>query len=93
MSRESIKRTIKYAAKWAAYAASGLDKKHPSTTRILTYHSIGYRNHEMNVTPENFREQMAWLCEEQNVISLDAATAGDVSTIIFQFITPVRNPV
>ena len=82
MSRNSIKRTIKHAAKWAAYAASGLDKKHPSTTRILTYHSIGYRNHEMNVTPEDFREQMAWLCEEQKVISLEAAAAGELGIAI-----------
>ena len=82
MSRKSIKRSIKHATKWAAYCASALDKKSVSATRILTYHSIAYRGHEMNVTPEDFREQMAWLCEERNVISLDDAAAGKVGIAI-----------
>lgn len=46
------------------------------TSRILTYHSTGYRTYEMNVTPENFAEQMAWLASNSTVISLDEAAQG-----------------
>ncbi len=46
------------------------------TSRILTYHSIGHRRYEMNVTPEDFARQMAWLADSHEVISLDAAAAG-----------------
>lgn len=43
--------------------------------RILTYHSVGRRDHEMNVTVDNFREQMRWLKGNYPVCSLsDAAT-------------------
>lgn len=73
---------MKHATKRAAYCASALDTKAVSATRILTYHSIGYRRHEMNVTPEDFREQMAWLCEERDVISLDAAATGEAGVAI-----------
>jgi len=38
--------------------------------RILTYHSIGKRNHDMNVSPERFREQMEWLARNAEVIPL-----------------------
>ncbi len=44
--------------------------------RILTYHSIGRRRYEMNVTPEAFAAQMAWLAANQTVISLESAAAG-----------------
>lgn len=46
-------------------------------TRILTYHSIGWRRYEMNVTPEAFAAQMAWLSKHQRVIPLEEAAAGE----------------
>ena len=76
MAGKTIKRAIKNGAKWAAYCVGTLSKNKPPATRILTYHSIGYRQHEMNVTPEDFREQIAWLGEEKIAISLDAAAAA-----------------
>lgn len=45
-------------------------------SRILTYHSVGRRDHEMNVTPEAFAAQMAWLAENATVIPLDACLDG-----------------
>lgn len=53
-----------------------LSRPGASKTRILTYHSIGRRRHDMNVTPEAFAAQMAWLAAHQRVISLEAAAAG-----------------
>lgn len=47
-----------------------------SLTRILTYHSVGERDHAMNVTPEAFRAQMEWLASEGVVISLADAMEG-----------------
>ena len=40
--------------------------------RILTYHSVGNRKHDMNVSPEHFREQMEWLARNAEVIPLSA---------------------
>lgn len=40
---------------------------------ILTYHSVGTRDHEMNVTPAAFREQMAWLADNARVVPLSEA--------------------
>ena len=48
----------------------------PRQTRILTYHSVGTRDHEMNVTPAAFAEQMRWLHEHATVVSLEDAAAG-----------------
>ncbi|MCL4216860.1 MAG: polysaccharide deacetylase family protein [Candidatus Hydrogenedentes bacterium] len=59
-------------------------RSHPPCARILTYHSIGHRDHEMNVTPEAFREQMAWLADHGPVIPLDAAAEG-VSGVALTF--------
>lgn len=44
---------------------------------ILTYHSVGTRDHEMNVTPTAFREQMAWLADHAQVVPL--AQAVDIA--------------
>jgi len=45
-----------------------------ATSRILTYHSIGLRDHDMNVRPDPFRRQMEWLACHAEVITLaDAA--------------------
>lgn len=46
-------------------------------SRILTYHSVGERDHEMNVRPGDFRAQMAWLSEHCEVVPLPAALEGD----------------
>lgn len=51
-------------------------------TRILTYHSVGRRRYEMNVTPEAFAAQMAWLSAHQRVIPLAAAAAGEPGVAI-----------
>ncbi len=52
------------------------------TSRILTYHSIGHRNYEMNVSPEDFAEQMAWLAAHHTVIPLALAAEGQPGVAI-----------
>ncbi len=47
-----------------------------SSPRILTYHSVGHRTHEMNVHPEQFQEQMEWLAEHVPIIPLRDAIEG-----------------
>ena len=47
-----------------------------SDSRILTYHSVGHRDHEMNVTPEDFRAQMKWISENCVIIPLADAAMG-----------------
>ena len=59
-----------------------LSRPGASKTRILTYHSVGHRRYEMNVTPEAFAAQMAWLATHQRVISLEAAAAGEAGVAI-----------
>lgn len=71
-------RAVKSALKRVARGTFRLlSRPGASKTRILTYHSIGHRSHDMNVTPEAFAEQMAWLAAHQRVISLAAAAAGE----------------
>lgn len=51
---------------------------------ILTYHSVGTRDHEMNVTPAAFREQMAWLADHVKVVPLaQAAETAEGVAITF----------
>ena len=50
--------------------------------RILTYHSIGTRDHEMNVTPGDFRVQMEWLAQHARVLSLQAVADGEEGVAI-----------
>lgn len=47
-----------------------------SKVRILTYHSIGERDHEMNVSCLDFASQMQWLSEHATVISVGDAARG-----------------
>jgi len=47
-----------------------------NVSRILTYHSVGGRDHEMNVRPNDFRVQMAWLARNSSVIPLADAARG-----------------
>ncbi len=71
-AKNVLKRSIRRAARTVGPWVDGT----PSATRILTYHSIGYRRYEMNVTPEAFGEQLAWLSGQYPVISLAEAAAG-----------------
>jgi peptidoglycan/xylan/chitin deacetylase (PgdA/CDA1 family) len=66
-----IKRWVK-----AALRATGSGKPPGTDTRILTYHSIGERRHDMNVTADAFAAQMAWLATHHPVITLADAAAG-----------------
>ncbi len=72
----ALKNSIKRAIKGVLRTTGHLTRPRRPTTRILTYHSIGHRRHEMNVTPENFRAQMAWLAKNATVISLRDAGEG-----------------
>ena len=71
-----VKNIIKRGVKYCAATVGNFYPKRRGCSRILTYHSIGYRDHEMNVTPENFQAQMAWLAKNLQVISLDEAAEG-----------------
>lgn len=64
-----IKQSLKRVLRCAPPAGS------PST-RILTYHSIGARRHDMTVSAADFAAQMAWLAEHAAVIPLADAVAG-----------------
>jgi peptidoglycan/xylan/chitin deacetylase (PgdA/CDA1 family) len=70
-----LKRVLKTGVRWSG-------QRDAAQTRILTYHSVGRRKHPMNVTPEAFAEQMAWLAEHAAVIPLAAATAGEPGVAI-----------
>jgi len=71
-AKDNIKRTVKSLAG----AVGTFLPRRRERSRILTYHSVGRRLHEMNVTPEAFREQMAWLAENSTPIPLSAAATG-----------------
>lgn len=66
------------AIKWAVKTLLSRSPVRPArrATRILTYHSVGTRDHEMNVTTANFARQMHWLDHNAEVISLDEAADG-----------------
>jgi len=78
----SAKRLIKRAAKRAIRAA-GLCVR-GTGPRILTYHSVGARTHDMNVAPPDFAAQMEWLAKNARIVSLrDAANGRDGVAITF----------
>ena len=55
------------------------------TVPIITYHSIGYQNDALSVTPENLDRQLAYLKDNHyNVISLDALVEGIKSNKKFE---------
>ncbi|MFP6583935.1 MAG: polysaccharide deacetylase family protein [Candidatus Hydrogenedentota bacterium] len=84
MSRNRLKSALKAASKSVARGVNAVSVSGPHKTRVLTYHSIGRRDHEMNVTPESFQEQMQWLSENATVISLgDAVAAKEGVAITF----------
>jgi len=52
--------------------------------RVLTYHNVGSRDHDMNVTPAVFERQMAWLAERGCVLPLvEAAARGEGVALTF----------
>ncbi len=71
-----VKNGLKQGIKVALGALGPVLNSHPSPARILTYHSVGHRRYEMNVTPEAFAAQMAWLASNQKIISLESAATG-----------------
>lgn len=70
--RPLIKRSFKRVAQIGGFA---LPFPRPAS-RILTYHSVGAVDHDMNVTPGMFRDQLAWLADHYPVISLREAAEG-----------------
>lgn len=68
------KAAIKMGVKRAAMLAGPFCRRVGS--RILTYHSVGAREHEMNVAPLEFRRQMQWLKEKCRVVPFETAAAG-----------------
>lgn len=78
--KNGLKRSIRGAMR---LAGPWMKSAHQPTSRILTYHSIGHRRYEMNVAPEQFSEQMAWLATSPYpVIPLDAAAKGEPGVAI-----------
>jgi peptidoglycan/xylan/chitin deacetylase (PgdA/CDA1 family) len=69
-----VKKLLKVATKHAARLAGGFFPR--AGARILTYHSVGARVHDMNVTPANFAAQMEWLAANARVICLAEAADG-----------------
>lgn len=76
MPGADAKRKLRRVMKTAAWTAGALVRPKPWVNRILTYHSVGARKHEMNVPPPVFREQMQWLAGHLPVISLAQAAQG-----------------
>jgi len=74
------KHAVKRAVKHCAMLLGPLTRRRG--LRILTYHSVGARDHDMNVRPEQFREQMEWLAKDKCVIPLDAALETEESVVI-----------
>lgn len=73
---QRLKNLLKRGSRGVARIAGPWIDGPPAPTRILTYHSIGHRRYEMNVTPEAFAAQIAWLADHVPLISLEAAAAG-----------------
>lgn len=69
--KDRLKRSVKRAMRWV-----GRWLPRRPASRILTYHSVGHRGHEMNVTPADFEAQMRWLVRHHPVITLEEAAAG-----------------
>ena len=75
-ARPEIKSAIKRGTKLCAGAIGAVCPVASGVSRILTYHSIGARRHEMTVTTEAFRAQMHWLAGHVPVITLLEASRG-----------------
>ncbi|MCP4644874.1 MAG: polysaccharide deacetylase family protein [bacterium] len=73
-AKSAVKKAIKHAVGLPGGVAARFRRRDDS--RILTYHSVGNRDHEMNVTPEAFAAQMEWLAANRDVVSLADAAEG-----------------
>ncbi len=73
---QRLKNAAKQGLKQCARRAAHCFPPAPNATRILTYHSIGHRDHEMNVRPDDFLAQMEWLAAQQCAIPLAEAAQG-----------------
>ena len=73
---DQIKRRLKMVARGLSNVVKRDEARRPCS-RILTYHSVGRRDHEMNVTPEDFRAQMRWLADHAEVPGLNEAVKGN----------------
>lgn len=71
-----VKNAMKLSIRKLAWVASAAPTNTSTHSRILTYHSVGARDHEMNVTPDAFRQQMTWLADNFDVVSVEDALAG-----------------
>lgn len=74
--QNSAKRAIKMAVKRGMALWGQFNRQKTPSLRVLTYHSVGQRDHEMNVTPESFAEQMEWLADHCTVVSPREAATG-----------------
>lgn len=74
--KRHAKNLIKRGIKTGTRLVGPLFRAGGPSTRILTYHSVGARAHEMNVRPEAFAAQMEWLAKHAEVISLRDAAEG-----------------
>lgn len=76
MAHSRFKNAVKRGIKSGAALLNGVLPSQGSAVRILTYHSVGDRDHEMNVTCEQFAAQMRWLQEHANVLPVGDAARG-----------------
>lgn len=76
MNARAIKTGIKTRAKGALMKSCGWYAASGPHSRILTYHSVGIRDHEMNVSPKAFEEQMAWLADNGRTVTLAETVSG-----------------
>ncbi|MBI2424912.1 MAG: polysaccharide deacetylase family protein [Candidatus Hydrogenedentes bacterium] len=76
MATAPLKHALKRGVKHGARVLGTLRRSGSGQTRILTYHSVGARGHEMNVRPEDFAAQMEWLAAHAEVIPLRDAVFG-----------------
>ena len=73
--KTALKQRVKHSMMSRAKAAPS--DRVDSVNRILTYHSVGERTHDMNVTCDQFRAQMEWLATTQSVIRVADAARGE----------------
>jgi peptidoglycan/xylan/chitin deacetylase (PgdA/CDA1 family) len=90
----SLKRIIKTGVKEASGIAGILIRTPMPHGRILTYHSVGSRAHEMNVLPDAFHAQMRWLADRCEVLPLETVvreSRGLAITLDDGYLDNVRN--
>ena len=78
--KTALKQRVKHSMMSQAKAVP--NDRADRVNRILTYHSVGERSHEMNVTCDQFRAQMEWLATTQSVIRVADAARGESGVAI-----------